>query len=91
MQVRFLPGGPVARARLRSRRSSRRSSRPFRARTSHVNSPELTRQLSAAFENHQAVMLQTPWPEQMLQSFEATRRLFESAAQAPGATPARDE
>jgi hypothetical protein len=57
----------------------------------HLNSPELTRQLTAAFENHQAVMLQTPWPEQMLQSFEATRRFFESAAQAPGATPARDE
>lgn len=54
----------------------------------HLNSSELARQLSAAFENHQAVMLQTPWPEQMLQSFEATRRFLETAAQAaPGNAP----
>ncbi|HKT93138.1 MAG TPA: hypothetical protein VJS18_13290 [Paraburkholderia sp.] len=53
----------------------------------HLNSPELARQLGAAFENHQAVMLQTPWPEQMLSAFEATRRFFESAAQVQGATP----
>lgn len=47
----------------------------------HLNSPELARLLASAFENHQAVMLQTPWPEQMLQSFEATRRFLEAAAQ----------
>lgn len=53
----------------------------------HLNSPELARLLTSAFENHQAVMLQTPWPEQMLQSFEATRRFFEAAAQ-PSASEA---
>lgn len=47
----------------------------------HLNSPELARLLTSAFENHQAVMLQTPWPEQMLQAFEATRRFLEAAAQ----------
>ncbi|WP_322014453.1 hypothetical protein [Paraburkholderia sp. J12] len=46
----------------------------------HLNSPELAKLLTSAFENHQAVMLQTPWPEQMLQSFEATRRFLEGAA-----------
>jgi hypothetical protein len=59
----------------------------------HLNSPELARDISAAFENHQAVMLQTPWPDTMLQSFESTRRFFESAAgvqpQAGGQTPAK--
>ncbi|PLZ00109.1 hypothetical protein CY652_22755 [Burkholderia sp. WAC0059] len=49
----------------------------------HLRSPELAQLLSSAFENHQAVMLQTPWPDQMLQSFEATRRFFEGAAEAP--------
>jgi hypothetical protein len=53
----------------------------------HLNSPELARLLSSAFENHQAVMLQTPWPEQMLQSFEATRRFLEAAAQPQTDTP----
>lgn len=57
----------------------------------HLNSPELARQLSAAFENHQAVMLQTPWPEQMLQAFEATRRFLETAAQAPGNAPRSEQ
>jgi hypothetical protein len=51
----------------------------------HLQSPELTRVLSSAFENHQAVMLQTPWPDQMLQSFEATRRFLEGAARPPAA------
>ena len=49
---------------------------------------ELVKLLSSAFENHQAVMLQTPWPEQMLSSFEATRRFLEGAAQGPAPTPA---
>ncbi|WP_322070613.1 hypothetical protein [Paraburkholderia bannensis] len=49
----------------------------------HLSSPELIKLLSSAFENHQAVMLQTPWPDQMLQSFEATRRFLEGAAQGP--------
>ncbi|MFX1762666.1 hypothetical protein PWR66_04380 [Paraburkholderia sp. A1RO-5] len=49
----------------------------------HLSSPELVKLLSSAFENHQAVMLQTPWPEQMLNSFEATRRFLETAAQGP--------
>lgn len=49
----------------------------------HLSSPELSKLLTSAFENHQAVMLQTPWPEQMLQSFEATRRFLEGAAQPP--------
>ncbi len=54
----------------------------------HLNSPELSRLLTSAFENHQAVMLQTPWPDAMLQSFEATRRFLEAAAQPPaGAAP----
>ncbi|MFC5430448.1 hypothetical protein [Paraburkholderia sp.] len=53
----------------------------------HLNSPELARLLTSAFENHQAVMLQTPWPEQMLQSFEATRRFLEAAAQPQADTP----
>jgi hypothetical protein len=48
----------------------------------HLRSPELTKLLSSAFENHQAVMLQTPWPDQMLQAFESTRRFLEGAAQA---------
>ena len=46
----------------------------------HLNSPELSKLLSSAFVNHQAVMQQTPWPDQMLQSFEATRRFLEGAA-----------
>lgn len=46
----------------------------------HLQSPELSKLLTSAFENHQAVMLQTPWPDQMLQSFEATRRFLEGAA-----------
>jgi len=54
----------------------------------HLNSPELARLLTSAFENHQAVMLQTPWPEPMLQSFEATRRFLEAAAQPPASRPA---
>jgi len=53
----------------------------------HLNSPELSKLLNAAFENHQAVMLQSPWPEQMLQSFEATRRFLEGAAQPQRAQP----
>jgi len=53
----------------------------------HLNSPELARLLVSAFENHQAVILQSPWPEQMLQSFEATRRFLEAAAQPQTATP----
>jgi hypothetical protein len=60
----------------------------------HLRSPELVKLLSSAFENHQAVMLQTPWPEPMLQAFESTRRFLEGAAQsdlpgtqAPPATP----
>jgi hypothetical protein len=48
----------------------------------HLRSPELVKLLSSAFENHQAVMLQTPWPDQMLQAFESTRRFLEGAAQA---------
>ena len=47
----------------------------------HLKSPELRAELTAAFEQHQALMLQKPWPEQMLASFEATRRFLESAAQ----------
>ena len=56
----------------------------------HLRSPELAKLLSSAFENHQAVMLQTPWPDQMLQSFESTRRFLEGAAQAelPGSEKA---
>jgi hypothetical protein len=54
----------------------------------HLNSPELSKLLTSAFENHQAVMLQTPWPDQMLQSFDATRRFLEGAAQpAAGGAP----
>jgi hypothetical protein len=54
----------------------------------HLNSPALATLLTSAFENHQAVMLQTPWPDQMLQAFEATRRFLETAAQpAAGAEP----
>jgi hypothetical protein len=58
----------------------------------HLRSPELAKLLSSAFENHQAVMLQTPWPDQMLQAFESTRRFLEGAAQAelPGA-PAQSD
>jgi hypothetical protein len=48
----------------------------------HLRSPELVKLLSSAFENHQAVMLQTPWPDPMLQAFESTRRFLEGAAQA---------
>ncbi|MBC8748161.1 hypothetical protein OKW43_004534 [Paraburkholderia sp. WC7.3g] len=48
----------------------------------HLRSPELAKLLSSAFENHQAVMLQTPWPDQMLQAFESTRRFLQGAAQA---------
>lgn len=55
----------------------------------HLQSPELTRLLSSAFENHQALMLQTPWPDQMLQSFEATRRFLEGAARPPAADDAQ--
>ncbi len=46
----------------------------------HLRSPQLAQLLASAFENHGAVMLQSPWPEQMLQSYEATRRLLEGAA-----------
>jgi hypothetical protein len=46
----------------------------------HLKSPELLAELTTAFEQHQALMLQKPWPEQMLASFEATRRFLESAA-----------
>lgn len=46
----------------------------------HLKSPELQAELTAAFEQHQALMLQKPWPEQMLASFEATRRFLECAA-----------
>ncbi|MEM5439047.1 hypothetical protein [Paraburkholderia diazotrophica] len=53
----------------------------------HLSSPELSKLLNSAFENHQAVMLQTPWPEQMLQAFEATRRFLEGAAAQPPASP----
>jgi hypothetical protein len=55
----------------------------------HLRSPELVKLLSSAFENHQAVMLQTPWPDQMLQAFESTRRFLEGAARAelPGSSP----
>jgi hypothetical protein len=55
----------------------------------HLRSPELAQLLSSAFENHQAVMLQTPWPDPMLQAFESTRRFLEGAAQAqlPGTDP----
>jgi hypothetical protein len=53
----------------------------------HLNSQELGRLRTSAFDNHQAVMLQTPWPEQMLQSFEATRRFLEAAAQPQANTP----
>jgi hypothetical protein len=63
----------------------------------HLQSPELSKLLTNAFENHQAVMLQTPWPDQMLQSFESTRRFLEGAAKpfsgdeaARGAAPAQD-
>ena len=55
----------------------------------HLQSPELTKLLSSAFENHQAAMLQTPWPDQMLQSFEATRRFLEGAARPPVADDAQ--
>ena len=48
----------------------------------HLRSPELAKLLSSAFENHQAVMLQTPWPDPMLQAFESTRRFLEGAVQA---------
>jgi hypothetical protein len=48
----------------------------------HLRSPELAKLLSTAFENHQAVMLKTPWPEPMLQAFESTRRFLEGATQA---------
>ena len=54
----------------------------------HLQSPELSKLLSSAFENHQAVMLQTPWPDQMLQSFEATRRFLEGAARPASASTA---
>ena len=54
----------------------------------HLNSPELSKLLTSAFENHQAVMLQTPWPDQMLQAFDATHRFLEGAAQpTAGAAP----
>ena len=46
----------------------------------HLQSPELMKLLTTAFENHQAVMMQTPWPDQMLQAFESTRRFLEGAA-----------
>jgi hypothetical protein len=57
----------------------------------HLNSPELAKLLTSAFENHQAVMLQTPWPEQMLQSFEATRRFLEGAARPHAGTAPQGE
>jgi hypothetical protein len=50
----------------------------------HMSTPELAKLLKNAFENHQKVMQQTPWPEPMLQSFEATRRFLEGAVQQPG-------
>jgi hypothetical protein len=50
----------------------------------HFQSPALSKLLTNAFENHQTVMLQTPWPDQMLQSFEATRRFLEGAAKPAG-------
>jgi hypothetical protein len=56
----------------------------------HLSSPDLIKLLSTAFENHQAVMLQSPWPEQMLQSFSATRRFLEGAAQGPAPEQAPD-
>jgi hypothetical protein len=46
----------------------------------HLRSPALSSLLTSAFENHHAVMLQTPWPDPMLQSFAATRRFLEGAA-----------
>ena len=54
----------------------------------HFQSPALSTLLTNAFENHQAVMLQTPWPDQMLQSFEATRRFLEGAARPASASAA---
>lgn len=45
----------------------------------HLRSPELAKLMTTAFENHQSVMNKTPWPDQMLQSFEATRRFLEAA------------
>lgn len=57
----------------------------------HLNSAELSRLLHSAFENHQAVMLQTPWPEQMLQSFDSTRRFLEGAAEAQGTPSTKTE
>jgi hypothetical protein len=38
--------------------------------------------LSSVFENHQAVMLKTPWSEPVLQAFDSTRRFLEGAVQA---------
>ena len=55
----------------------------------HFQSPALSKLLTSAFENHQAVMLQTPWPDQMLQSFESTRRFLDGAA-TPAATGGDD-
>src|ERR1700754_1788993 len=49
----------------------------------HLASPELQTLLKSAYENHQAMMQQTPWPDQMLQSFEDTRRFLEAAALQP--------
>jgi hypothetical protein len=54
----------------------------------HLRSPELAKLTETAFVNHQSVMQKTPWPDQMLQSFEATRRFLEAAAQPLPADPA---
>ncbi len=51
----------------------------------HLSSPELAQTMLSAFANHEAVMSKTPWPEQMLQAFEATRRFLETAAHPPQA------
>lgn len=57
----------------------------------HLQSPDLSKLLSSAFENHQAVMLQTPWPDQMLQAFEATRRFLDGAAKPLNADDAQGQ
>jgi hypothetical protein len=56
----------------------------------HLQSPELAKMLSTAFENHQAVMLQTPWPDQMQLSFDATRRFLEAASSRPADPDPKD-
>jgi hypothetical protein len=88
---------PPARARRRQLRSacccaSQATAIAVSVLLRHLRSPELVKLLSSAFENHQAVMLQTPWPDPMLQAFESTRRFLEGAAQAelPG-SPSQPE